>query len=147
MPECHKCQYDKKGSNECLNCRGPSEVNHHGRVHVSINSGTDPQTGAEVEASLMVADHEAPADTICLSECCSDTARRLMGFLLALSERDLILVSWMTSGKSLAEFGRAHHVSRAAASRRYKMMCRRMPILKTVFGCSWRPTDSGINKG
>lgn len=38
MPECHKCEFNKANSLECLKCGGPTEgPNNHGENHVSLD--------------------------------------------------------------------------------------------------------------
>jgi len=138
MPECHKCTLNGTGSEACLTCKGPPETNHHGKTHVSLDSevANDPQTGAEVEASMTVCDRYEPPciEKIDLPDCCADTARRLLAFLSSLEASDLSLVIWRAQGRSLAAWGRRNGFTRQYAHHRYTLLSDKEPVVKGAFG-------------
>lgn len=132
MPECHRCQHNGTESPACLKCRGPAETNHRGHRFVSLDSGTSPQTGAEVEASLAQAYEPQTVEAIDLPECCTDTARRLLATLCGLPDEDLLLLVSRLRGQSLASIARRDKKTRQAAHARWKRLVSRHPELAAV---------------
>lgn len=133
MPECHRCQHNGTESEACLKCKGPPATNHKGRVFVSLDSGDNQQTGAEVEASLAEAYQPPACEEIALPDCCADTARRLLGTMLQLDDEELDLLRHRLAGGTLADFGGDVEITRQAAHARWRRMAQRHPVLQKVF--------------
>jgi hypothetical protein len=134
MPECHRCNLNGTGSNACLKCPGPPTTNHKGRVFVSMDSGDNQQTGAEVEAAMQEAAYEPPTvEEIALPDCCADTARRLLATVAALDDAELLLLMRRLRGQSLASIAGSRRQTRQASHAQWNRIVARHQELAAVF--------------
>lgn len=127
MPECHKCPLNGTGSPECLECKGPPETNHHGRVHVSLQSSEAVNIAASKKSF-----EKAECIELKLDSCCQDAVRRLLAVFAELSADDISMVCHLLKDRSLAEWGRNHGMTKQAASYRHKRLVKRHPEIRVL---------------
>ncbi len=90
MPTCHTCEFDGKGDDACLRCRGPAEPSHKGRTHISIDAGQDEagqslgECAASVDA-IPLHDDDAGSEQL-------DELRPLLCWMLSLRHDDLLVL-------------------------------------------------------
>jgi len=128
MPECHVCPHNGQGHAECLTCKGPSEPGHHGRVHISIDSGMSEQ--GQSLGEVLASQHAVP--TVAADEIpeALDTARAILGFMLTLSEVELRVLAIRLSTDAVptaAAIGRSVGLSRTGAVRAMKRIRDKLP--------------------
>jgi hypothetical protein len=133
MPECHRCKLNGTGSNACLKCKGPPKTNHKGRIMVSIDAGDNPQTGAEVEASIAETYQPPTVEEIALPDCCADTARRLLATVASLDDAELLLLMRRLRGQSLASIASSRRKTRQASHAQWNRIVARHQELASVF--------------
>lgn len=122
--DCHKCQHNGKGSTACLSCKGPSETNHKGRSHVSIDAGGNSQTMGEVEASISVMFKDVKSK---FPRIHPDAAKVALAFL-SMDDADFRLVKALLGGKTMASVAREAGLTRAAVSAQVKRLAVKHPV-------------------
>lgn len=137
MPECHRCRWNTEPPTEakeaaCLECKGPPETNHKGKVFVSLDAdgGRGRQTLAEAEIAMRRTEGEEVRGQ--LPDCCRKTALALLDYMDGLTAAEIKVLVAVAHGASLAEVARAAGVTRQAAHGRWKVIVGKFPELAAV---------------
>jgi hypothetical protein len=125
MPECHKCPLDGRPTRECLNCRGPADTNHKGRVHIEL----DEALACYSQRQPFVRRGEFAPVAEFLRGCMELDGRT----------RDLIFARLLDPTVPLRVLGRRHRMSLQAVHARFLRAAADWPVLLDLLQIERRP--------
>ena len=141
MPSCHTCPHNgKHHTRACLKCPGPAETDHHGRNHISLDSGEEQgQTLAEVTASMQAYRETWNATAAAATPDAQDDGRKVLYAILDLPTKHRNLILWRIQhpGVNLGEYARRYCKTAKTKQALYKRLAdiaRSNPLVAAIMG-------------
>ena len=135
MPDCHKCKHNLKKHRACIKCKGPSETNHKGRSHKTLDIvNKHGDSWADAEASQAIIARNAKPVVSASPEMLEAAAFVDRLFRVDRKTYGIIRFLFLHPGTPLRSVAKRFGISTQAAHHRLKELSITWPQLKQLVG-------------